>query len=405
MSKTYSNFSKINELLDGKVSYYLDFIRGLAAILVLMEHMGSRLFVGYGYLQNPNAYVKLLYLLNLLGGPSVVVFFVLSGLFISRSVLKAIFENKWSWKSYLVSRLSRLYIVLIPALLLTCIADYFAINYFNYQRYIDDYYLNVKEFFGNLFFLQNFYVRSYGSNGPLWSLGYEFWYYMLFPLLIMMLRNQRKVIKIVCLIIALSILFVVGKRTDSYFLIWLIGTIVLFLPSIRLAKNKIFMFMSFLILCFAMILRPLVGNGRLFIDHHTDNLFFVDILIGLSMGLLIYTLLHVNTKNKENVITNKWFEKKSKLLASFSFSLYLIHYPIINLVYFWAAKNGFTGFQPNLLSVLIEIMMIVLMCMIAFLFSRITEARTNVIRTFIMSRIEMSKINKHQVKEMKSWKQ
>ncbi|NOU70897.1 acyltransferase family protein [Paenibacillus sp. LMG 31458] len=400
MNRMYGNFLKVNDLLDGKVSNYLDFMRGLAAILVVMEHLGSRLFVGYGYLQNPDAIVKLLYLLNLLGGPAVIVFFVLSGLFISRTVLKTIFDNKWSWKSYLVNRLSRLYVVLIPALLLTFIADIIASHYFNYRWYINDY-TNIKSLIGNLFYLQNIFVGAYGSNAPLWSLSYEFWYYMLFPVLILILRNQRKALKIVYIIIALGILFMVGQRISSYFLIWLLGAFVLFLPRIRLVKSKIIMSISFLLVCIAMLARPLVNNGRLFVDHHTNNLFIVDLFIGLSFGFLIYTLLHGTTKKNKTVRTNKWFEKTSKLLASFSFSLYLIHYPIINLVYYWGAKNGFTGFQPNLLSVLIEIIIVVLMCMIAFLFSRITETRTNVVRRFIMSSLDMFKVDKRKVKEMK----
>src|ERR1035441_502485 len=38
-------------------------------------------------------------------------------------------------------------------------------------------------FFGNLFFLQSVVSPVFGSNGPLWSLSYEFWYYILFPVL------------------------------------------------------------------------------------------------------------------------------------------------------------------------------------------------------------------------------
>ncbi|NOU87838.1 acyltransferase family protein [Paenibacillus sp. LMG 31460] len=399
MSRMYSNFSKANDLLDGKVSNYLDFVRGFAAILVVMEHLGSRLFVGYGYLQSPGAFVKLLYLLNLLGGPAVIVFFVLSGLFISRTVLKAIFDNRWSWKSYLVNRLSRLYVVLIPALFLTFIADKLASLFLNYQRYVDDY-TNIKEFIGNLFYLQTIFVGNYGSNGPLWSLSYEFWYYMMFPVLILLLRNQKKALKIIYLFIVLGILFMVGQRISSYFLIWLLGMFVLFLPTIPLVKSKIIMSISLLLVCLAMLLRPLVNNGRLFIVHHTNNLFFVDLFIGLSLGFLIYILMHANANKTKSERNNKWFEKTSSLLASFSFSLYLIHYPIINLVYYWGAKNGFTGLQPNIKSVLIEILIVVLMCMIAFLFSRITEARTNVARTFMMSSIERFNSRNRKTKEI-----
>ncbi|PLR68701.1 acyltransferase [Bacillus sp. PAMC26568] len=189
MRKFYWNFSKTNELLEGNVSIYLDLIRGISAILVVMEHLSSRLFVGYGDIENQSLLAMLLYLLNILGGPAVIIFFVLSGLFISRSVLKAVYENKWSWKSYLINRFSRLLVVLIPALILTFILDSIAASFFGYESYTNAY-SNLKDFIGNIFFLQNVFVGVYGSNAPLWSLNYEFWYYMLFPILLHLFFNK-----------------------------------------------------------------------------------------------------------------------------------------------------------------------------------------------------------------------
>jgi peptidoglycan/LPS O-acetylase OafA/YrhL len=34
---------------------------------------------------------------------------------------------------------------------------------------------------GNLFFQGSFVVQPFGTNGPLWSLAFEFWFYMLYP--------------------------------------------------------------------------------------------------------------------------------------------------------------------------------------------------------------------------------
>src|SRR5690625_6146906 len=94
MGYLYTNFLKVDELLKGNVSIYLDFVRGISAVLVVMEHLSSRLFVGFGNVESPNLFVQALYLLNILGGPAVILFFVLSGLFISRSVLKAVYINR-----------------------------------------------------------------------------------------------------------------------------------------------------------------------------------------------------------------------------------------------------------------------------------------------------------------------
>lgn len=55
------------------------------------------------------------------GYQAVMVFFVLSGYFISLSILKTIRKDMWCWIDYLIRRITRLWIVLIPALFLTFI--------------------------------------------------------------------------------------------------------------------------------------------------------------------------------------------------------------------------------------------------------------------------------------------
>jgi peptidoglycan/LPS O-acetylase OafA/YrhL len=61
------------------------------------------------------------------GSHGVTIFFILSGLFIGYSVINQVQRKSFSWKSYLGRRLIRLWIVLIPALVLTAILDYFGL--------------------------------------------------------------------------------------------------------------------------------------------------------------------------------------------------------------------------------------------------------------------------------------
>ncbi|MFS0861474.1 acyltransferase family protein [Fredinandcohnia sp. 179-A 10B2 NHS] len=383
MNKLYSNFAKADKFLEGNVSIYLDLIRGISAILVVMEHLSSRLFVGYGNVENPNLLVQGLYLLNILGGPSVIIFFVLSGLFISRSVLKAVLQSKWTWESYLINRLSRLLVVLIPALILTFILDSIAMNLFNYQGY-ETLFENSIEFVGNLFFLQNIFVGVYGSNAPLWSLSYEFWYYMLFPLIFLLFTKQKIILKVFYLMLAVLIISTIGTRMNSYFVIWLIGVAVLFFPRVSMNNRKLILISSLFLLLVSITVRPLVMTGRLFTNGWTEDLFFADLFVGLSFGLFIYTLVYV-MPNKLKRIELKRFGKFSRILASFSFSLYLIHYPIINTVYGWGAMKGYNGLQPSIVSFGIELVLVTILCIIAYYFSRFTEAKTSNIRKFVIS--------------------
>lgn len=134
-----------------------------------------------------------------------VVFFVLSGALVGGSVLRSVATDTWSWNDYLIRRLSRLYIVLIPALLLVLVWDCLGATLFSAPwTYLDvmsavtvgEHTLivhnqGVLAYLGNATFLMTIYVPVLGSNGALWSLSNEFWYYILFPCLVLAVAQRR----------------------------------------------------------------------------------------------------------------------------------------------------------------------------------------------------------------------
>jgi peptidoglycan/LPS O-acetylase OafA/YrhL len=137
------------------------------------------------------------------GHQAVMAFFVLSGFLISSSVLRNLGRSTWSWRQYIIDRGVRLYLVLVPGLVLGGILDTIGVHFFNHsgiysapliafgdaviaQR------LNISSFFGSLLFLQTRFTTVFGSNGPLWSLFNEFWYYVLFPVLIWVILSAKR---------------------------------------------------------------------------------------------------------------------------------------------------------------------------------------------------------------------
>lgn len=171
--------------------FVFDILRGISALLVCANHLRSALLTNFGSLTHSNVFDRLFYFATSLGHQSVIVFFVISSFLIGGAIIK----NKHSFKpgSYSVNRLTRLYTVLIPALLLTAAIDFFlskthpeALGQYYMQwssgPTIENYSNSFLTFIGNLFFLQNIFVSTYGTNSPLWSLSYEFWYYVTFPL-------------------------------------------------------------------------------------------------------------------------------------------------------------------------------------------------------------------------------
>ena len=100
---------------------------------------------------------------------------VLSGYFIGTSVMESVATRRWSWRTYLVSRLTRLQLVLFPALVLGGLWGRIgmrirqaALIYYDalYKFYIPSVALRstVPVFLGNHFFLQSIISPVFGSN-------------------------------------------------------------------------------------------------------------------------------------------------------------------------------------------------------------------------------------------------
>ena len=172
-------------------------VRGLAAILVLAGHLRAYLFQSYGELSDPGLLSQGFYFATGFGHQAVVVFFVLSGFLVGGRAFDDLLRARFSWPRYLLRRLTRLWIVVVPALLMTLVFDTIGRELTNGAGYDGRHYqvfssgprevvgidLSLATLLGNVAFLQTITVPTFGSNGPLWSLANEFWYYIIFPLM------------------------------------------------------------------------------------------------------------------------------------------------------------------------------------------------------------------------------
>src|SRR5262249_3506070 len=179
---------------------------------------------------------------------------VLSGFLISSTVLRSQVSGNWSWRDYAINRAMRLYVVLIPGLLLGFFWDRLGSWLFSAQGIythplkglgtaIPMENLILPAFLGNLFFLQTIFCATFGSNGPLWSLANEFWYYVLFPValgaaLAWSRFRLRAAVPLTCLAVVVCLLLGIGKLLG--FLIWLAGVaLVLLRAKVRLRSTRV----------------------------------------------------------------------------------------------------------------------------------------------------------------------
>ena len=158
-------------------SLYLDVLRFAAAATVYFSHAGQYPFVPKGAAGAGMA------LLQPYGAAAVTIFFVLSGYVIAYVVA----TRERDLRSYAVSRISRLYSVVIPALVLTLVLDSWgsAIDPHLYAEHIvAPKPITASGYVASFFLVNEFQVFGFhgigpGSNGPWWSLSFEAAYYLL----------------------------------------------------------------------------------------------------------------------------------------------------------------------------------------------------------------------------------
>ena len=375
-----------------RVSDDLDLVRGLAAIAVLIYHVRTRCFYDYADVRNPDLLCKLFYGLTSFGHDAVVVFFVLSGYFVSASVLRDGAKGRWSWTRYAISRLTRLYLVLLPGLLLTLFWDHLGLWLFGShpiytgaaQSWISGTfsvakYLGAGTFAANLLFLQDVTAPTLGSNVALWSLSYEFWYYVMFPCAwFAMVWRTRWTKSIVGIAVFAAALWFVGKQIVLYFPIWLLGTAVCLLPLIDRWKHAhrpwvtaaaLALFGGVLCAVHTNMWKAQVGESQLAIDY----------ALGISFALVLYFLIHNQSPAKDDR-----YAALSRTAAGFSYTLYLTHMPL--LVFVRAAWRPASPWQPDLPHEALAVALSVLCLVYAYVVSRLTEARTSSVRRFFMQR-------------------
>jgi peptidoglycan/LPS O-acetylase OafA/YrhL len=292
---------------------------------VFLGHLRTLFFKNY-WEGLPGTGKDIFYFFTGFGHEAVMVFFVLSGFFITGTIVKSRESGKFVFFDYGLDRLVRLWIVLIPGLALTFIADRIGLHWFGSNPmykgtlefmghiHVADH-LNLKTFLGNAFFTQTILVSTFGSNAPLWSLSNEFWYYVLFPVILFVFYNKKLLKKTVFLIAAVLITFFIGKNIMLYFSIWLLGSVLYFLkenlpaPSAIIRNSILVVGLAAFILCFY----------KLRTGGETD--WQKDFMSGIVTGILCYAGLFADIRSKA-------IHQFSSFFSSISYSLYVIHLPL-----------------------------------------------------------------------------
>jgi peptidoglycan/LPS O-acetylase OafA/YrhL len=359
---------------DGAASVYFDLFRALAAFAVLLHHIRPSFFVDYAQVGHKNPLIQMFYLISSKGYQSVMIFFVLSGFFISSSVIQSVSKSKWSIPHYLNNRISRLGTVLLPALLLTFVWNELSISWFHDHALTGD--MAWPTFFTNLFFLQGigpFPSHMFGENDALWSLSIEFWFYILFPCILLAFTSRKTVAKLAYGCAAVLLALFLGKNVLPLFGIWLLGTAVLLIPDFKAPKHWA---ARLLILAI-----PLIAFAGAFVASGRSKAFSDNFPVGLTFAALLYVIRVLY--NRKSVRAESKLPRLIYKAAGFSYTLYLTHFPINNLLVSYINGNKL---QPGAAAFLIFSSIVLLTVLYAWMVSLFTEGKTASVRTFLERR-------------------
>lgn len=302
-------------------SVYLDLVRFLAACLVYLYHSNQR------WLVEP------ILPLAQHGHSSVIVFFVLSGY-----VISYVTDTKErDWATYAASRLSRVYSVAVPTIVLTLLLDW-AGRQLLAEPYIYPFDWFGARILGSLLMANELWFVSITSfsNIPYWSICYEAWYYVGFGLLAFLPR--RKAWALVCLLALL-----LGPKVVMLAPIWGLGVLLYHWRRLADISERtgwglvvgsvigILLYLYFDIEKAASA--PFQGLlGKYWFEQFAFSRWFIgDYLLGPLVMLHFAGMRRVATRLGGLLGS---IERPVRLLAAYTFTLYLLHQPFF---LFWGA--------------------------------------------------------------------
>ena len=326
----------------------LDLLRGLSALLVMLGHLRGFIFVDFGELVGAGLLTKAFYFATGLGHQAVMVFFVLSGYFVGGSIISGLMKGRFSWSVYSQARLTRLWVVLFPALLLTLAFDTLghAWNPNAYAGELGSVFMSgprpdqpishsATTFLGNLAFVQTVFVPVYGTNGPLWSLANEFWYYVMFPLvavaLVQIFRGERRWLPFFQLLLFSMVVYLLPLGLVEYGLIWVMGVMVWGLVwKMDTKKQRMFSIFRGWPL---RIVGGLIFLGTLAMSKSSHWL-GSDYAVAAAFALWLISLSGSSPRPR-------LWKHAATGLSEISFTLYVVHFPLM----FFAASVFLRGQQ------------------------------------------------------------
>ncbi|MCY0171705.1 acyltransferase family protein [Klebsiella michiganensis] len=303
-----------------------------------------------------------------LGTEAVVVFFVLSGY-----VIAYVSNNKENnYAAFFKARAIRIYSVLVPAILITFFLDHIGLKYnpsyyFSHPNFYSDY--SFFTFIKLVFFLGEGFNQHlvFGSNEPIWSIGFECIYYILFGALLFCRKKP------ILFLIFFIFIFISLPKVIIYFPLWLMGVFVYKISNINF-KYSHFLFILTLPLFYLTIKLPLahIPMYKPFVwslHQFSSIIYFYLFSLVVSINILTAKAFFEYTGLKKILTSCEYY---IRYLSGKTFTLYLMHLPVMMLIC--------SLYYPK--TIISSLFVVAITILITFFFSYLFENKRGILFTF-----------------------
>lgn len=337
----------MGNLMNASISYRLDFLRGIAAQAVLVEHILT------------TAGVKGVFV----GSFGVVVFFVLSGFLIHITTMNAYQKGKFSLLYFFSKRFFRIFTLYVPLVLLCYLIDNvvqdfglpqpdIVIQNSTLQNFIGSFFMLQQNFFSEMgvqiLGLESLRLKPYGSARPFWTVAIEWWIYIAYGFLFARYFAAEKLPKPFTpawVFFSFSLVVVLFNSISgighNLSLIWFFGVLL----GHFFCKRNFKVLNSDKLICLTMIFLTLLFFSRI-IHMRISPMFAAPIPYDMVNVLIFICFFVCFVYLSKTCVDAGWVSKVSRFIGEISYSLYLVHFTVLSVLYGlgWFESFGFIVF-------------------------------------------------------------
>lgn len=304
------------------LSVWLDLVRGLAALAVVVGHAAQI-----------NVYTGVFPFSMFFQKNAVVVFFVLSGMVIAASVDR----GRKTLGEFVLARISRILPVAWAAIAVSLGVAALDVAMPGGPLFVEDLrWADPLELLRAVVFLTESYTTNFPPNAPYWSLSYEVWFYALFAAATYLSGGTRLAWLIVLAAIA-------GPNILVLFPVWLVGVVLVRLPLAARVPTGLAAGLVLLAVV-ALFVAPLVAMDafrllRPVVPWRLGSSLYVLTDFALALALAA-GFAGLRTLSEKGLVLPARAEPAIRWGANMSFSLYLLHWPLLKLAHIAGLTAG-----------------------------------------------------------------